>query len=209
MTRQVGNELDEFVTGALRNRLLGLPLDLATLNIARARDTGIPEPQRGTARLLRGERQPRPGAVHQLGGLRLQPPERAFAGELHRRLRHAPRRSRQPSAQPRSEPQRRTCWTLRPTACPQARTRTTSSTPPVSTHHRRAASPRPVSTRSTCGWAVSPRSRWCSAGSSARRSTTSSRTRWRTCRTVTGSTTCPAPPVSTCSPSSRATRSPS
>ncbi|KAB7741891.1 choice-of-anchor D domain-containing protein [Nostocoides sp. F2B08] len=42
MTRQVGNELDEFVTEALRNRLLGLPLDLASLNIARARDTGIP-----------------------------------------------------------------------------------------------------------------------------------------------------------------------
>ena len=29
MTRQVGNEIDEFVTEALRNRLLGLPLDLA------------------------------------------------------------------------------------------------------------------------------------------------------------------------------------
>ena len=42
MTRQTGNELDEFVTDALRNRLLGLPLDLATLNISRARDTGIP-----------------------------------------------------------------------------------------------------------------------------------------------------------------------
>ncbi|WP_345208585.1 peroxidase family protein [Fodinibacter luteus] len=42
MTRQVGNELDEFVTEALRNRLLGLPLDLASLNMARARDTGIP-----------------------------------------------------------------------------------------------------------------------------------------------------------------------
>ncbi len=42
MTRQVGNELDEFVTEALRNQLLGLPLDLATLNMARARDTGIP-----------------------------------------------------------------------------------------------------------------------------------------------------------------------
>jgi Ca2+-binding RTX toxin-like protein len=42
MTRQVGNELDEFVTEALRNELLGLPLDLATLNIARARDTGVP-----------------------------------------------------------------------------------------------------------------------------------------------------------------------
>ncbi|HEX8345127.1 MAG TPA: peroxidase family protein [Actinoplanes sp.] len=42
LTRQVGNELDEFVTDALRNRLVGLPLDLATLNITRARETGIP-----------------------------------------------------------------------------------------------------------------------------------------------------------------------
>jgi Ca2+-binding RTX toxin-like protein len=42
MSRQVGNELDEFVTGALRNNLVGLPLDLATINIARGRDTGIP-----------------------------------------------------------------------------------------------------------------------------------------------------------------------
>jgi len=42
MTRQTGNEIDEFVTGALRNSLLGLPLDLATLNIARGRDAGIP-----------------------------------------------------------------------------------------------------------------------------------------------------------------------
>lgn len=42
MTRQIGNELDEFTTEALRNRLIGLPLDLATLNIARARETGTP-----------------------------------------------------------------------------------------------------------------------------------------------------------------------
>jgi Ca2+-binding RTX toxin-like protein len=42
LTRQVANEIDEFVTEALRNRLLGLPLDLATLNMARARETGIP-----------------------------------------------------------------------------------------------------------------------------------------------------------------------
>jgi Ca2+-binding RTX toxin-like protein len=41
-TRQVGNEIDEFVTDALRNNLVGLPLDLAAINIARGRDTGIP-----------------------------------------------------------------------------------------------------------------------------------------------------------------------
>ena len=42
LTRQVGNEIDEFVTEALRNNLLGLPLDLAAINIARGRDAGIP-----------------------------------------------------------------------------------------------------------------------------------------------------------------------
>ncbi|WP_345075681.1 peroxidase family protein, partial [Paeniglutamicibacter cryotolerans] len=42
MTDQVGSELDEFVTDTLRNNVLGLPLDLATLNIARGRDTGVP-----------------------------------------------------------------------------------------------------------------------------------------------------------------------
>jgi Ca2+-binding RTX toxin-like protein len=42
MTRQRGNEIDEFVTEALRNNLVGLPLDLAAINIARGRDTGVP-----------------------------------------------------------------------------------------------------------------------------------------------------------------------
>ncbi|MBP0445888.1 hypothetical protein J8J14_14015 [Roseomonas sp. SSH11] len=42
MTSQVGNEIDEFVTDVLRNQLVGIPLDLAALNIARGRDTGIP-----------------------------------------------------------------------------------------------------------------------------------------------------------------------
>jgi len=42
MTSQVANELDEFVTEALRNNLVGLPLDLAAINIARARETGVP-----------------------------------------------------------------------------------------------------------------------------------------------------------------------
>jgi len=39
---QVGNELDEFVTETLRNNLLGLPLDLPTLNLTRAREAGVP-----------------------------------------------------------------------------------------------------------------------------------------------------------------------
>jgi Ca2+-binding RTX toxin-like protein len=42
MTRQRGNEIDEFVTEALRNNLVGLPLDLAAINIARGRETGVP-----------------------------------------------------------------------------------------------------------------------------------------------------------------------
>ena len=41
-TRQLGNEIDEFVTETLRNNLLGLPLDLATINLARGRDAGVP-----------------------------------------------------------------------------------------------------------------------------------------------------------------------
>jgi Ca2+-binding RTX toxin-like protein len=38
---QTGNEIDEFVTDTLRNNLLGLPLDLATINMARAREAGV------------------------------------------------------------------------------------------------------------------------------------------------------------------------
>ena len=42
LSNQVGNELDEFVSDTLRNNLLGLPLDLASLNLTRARSEGIP-----------------------------------------------------------------------------------------------------------------------------------------------------------------------
>jgi len=42
MTRQVASELDEIVTPALQQKLLGQPQDLAAINIARGRDLGIP-----------------------------------------------------------------------------------------------------------------------------------------------------------------------
>ncbi|MBB5788941.1 peroxidase family protein [Jiangella mangrovi] len=42
MTDQAGAEIDEFVTETLRNNLLGLPLDLASINLTRAREAGIP-----------------------------------------------------------------------------------------------------------------------------------------------------------------------
>ncbi len=42
LSDQTGNELDEFVADTLRNRLLGLPLDLPALNLARGRSEGLP-----------------------------------------------------------------------------------------------------------------------------------------------------------------------
>jgi Ca2+-binding RTX toxin-like protein len=39
-TNAVGNMIDEWVTPVLRDNLVGLPLDLATLNLVRGRDTG-------------------------------------------------------------------------------------------------------------------------------------------------------------------------
>jgi Ca2+-binding RTX toxin-like protein len=39
---QPGNELDEFINDTLRNQLLGLPLDLASFNLTRARSEGVP-----------------------------------------------------------------------------------------------------------------------------------------------------------------------
>ncbi|WP_298436361.1 peroxidase family protein [uncultured Jannaschia sp.] len=42
MSTERGSAIDEFVVDSLRNNLLGLPLDLPAINIARGRDTGIP-----------------------------------------------------------------------------------------------------------------------------------------------------------------------
>ena len=42
LSRDVGNEIDEFIVTDVRSQLLGLPLDLGALNIARGRETGVP-----------------------------------------------------------------------------------------------------------------------------------------------------------------------
>eukprot|EP00873_Tetraselmis_striata_P031945 jgi/Tetstr1/452209/TSEL_039245.t1 len=51
MTYVHGNEIDEFVVDALRNNLLGLPLDLPAINIARGRDAGVPPLNEARAQL--------------------------------------------------------------------------------------------------------------------------------------------------------------
>ena len=56
MSDQVGNELDEFVTDTLRNNLLGLPLDLPTINMTRARERGHPVAERPAQADLRRPR---------------------------------------------------------------------------------------------------------------------------------------------------------
>ncbi|MCB2061447.1 MAG: hypothetical protein KDE21_13115, partial [Novosphingobium sp.] len=42
MSHQLGGETDEFVTAALQQSLLGQPMDLPAINIARGRDIGLP-----------------------------------------------------------------------------------------------------------------------------------------------------------------------
>ena len=42
LSRDVGSAIDEFIVDDVRSNLVGLPLDLGALNIARGRDTGVP-----------------------------------------------------------------------------------------------------------------------------------------------------------------------
>lgn len=51
MTYVHGSQIDEFVVDSLRNNLLGLPLDLPAINIARGRDAGIPSLNEARAQL--------------------------------------------------------------------------------------------------------------------------------------------------------------
>ncbi len=55
MTRQAGNEIDEFVTSALRNNLLGLPLDLGHDQLGAGPRYGRADAQRSSAPVLRSD----------------------------------------------------------------------------------------------------------------------------------------------------------
>ena len=69
-TRQIGNAIDEFKTEALRNNLLGLPLDLASIgNLARGRDTGIPSLNAARADFFEMTGDSQLYALYQLGRL--------------------------------------------------------------------------------------------------------------------------------------------
>ena len=93
MTRQVGNEIDEFVTEALRNNLLGLPLDLATINIARGRDTGVPTLNAARREFYDGTGDTQLKPYTSWVDFAHERQEPAFGGQLHRGLRHARIRS--------------------------------------------------------------------------------------------------------------------
>ncbi|MBU2359638.1 MAG: hypothetical protein KKB02_12020, partial [Alphaproteobacteria bacterium] len=67
MTQQLSNEIDEFVTPAVQQTLLGQPLDLAAINIARGRDVGLPslnETRRQLHDALVAERLADPNSTH-------------------------------------------------------------------------------------------------------------------------------------------------
>ncbi|MFB0835264.1 peroxidase family protein [Arthrobacter halodurans] len=49
LANQTASGVDEFVTDTLRNKLLGLPLDLPAINMARAREAGVPSMQTARA----------------------------------------------------------------------------------------------------------------------------------------------------------------
>jgi hypothetical protein len=86
LSDQVGNEIDEFVSNTLRNNLLGLPLDLAAINMARARSEGIPSLNNVRKQLFAATND---GPIYQLDRLRPGLEASRVTDELRRRLRTA------------------------------------------------------------------------------------------------------------------------
>jgi Ca2+-binding RTX toxin-like protein len=58
LSKQIGNELDEFVTSSVRNTLVGLPLDLPAINLARGRSEGVPPLNEARRQFFNASRDP-------------------------------------------------------------------------------------------------------------------------------------------------------
>ena len=94
MTRQRGNEIDEFVTESLRNNLLGLPLDLATINLARARETGVPSLNAARRKFHEATSHAALAPYESWADFKAAPAAPGVAGQLRGRLRDARQRHR-------------------------------------------------------------------------------------------------------------------
>ncbi len=214
MSRDLGNEIDEFIVPALRSNLLGLPLDLAALNIARARDTGVPSLNETRAQLFDdfGLADLRPYTSWQNFTQNIKNPL-SVINFIAAYGTHASITSATTMADKRDAATllvlgdggaagdvtiRGQLYTDRLAFLNASGAATASPT------EANAA----ASTTSTSGSAASRRRRTSSAACSARPSTSSSSTSSSGCRTATGSTTCRAPRASTCSTSSSPTPSP-
>ena len=194
---QTGNELDEFVTETLRNNLLGLPLDLPVLNMTRAREAGIP-PLNDVRRQIHAETndsQLAPYTSWSEFGQHLKHPESLInfvaAYGTHPSITSettiaGKRAAAKLIVDPPADP-------LDPSTIPTDAGDFMFSDGAWA----KASTARPsrVSTTSTSGSAVSPRSRTSTADFSAPRSTTCSRPSSRSSRTATGCTTWPARPA--------------
>ncbi len=88
LSDEVGQEIDEFVSQTLRNNLLGLPLDLPALNMARARSEGIPPLNEVRRQIFNGDQRRAAQALHRLDRLRAAAQAPRVPGELRRGLRH-------------------------------------------------------------------------------------------------------------------------
>ncbi len=139
---QAGNEIDEFVTETLRNNLLGLPLDLAAINIARARERAS-QPLNDVRRRDHASDQRQPVAPTRAGRLRPAPQAPRVPGQLRRRLRQAPEHPRRHDGDGEARrgpgdrrPPRPATYRRRPTPTPSCTGPAAWSATPRPDHHR-------------------------------------------------------------------------
>ena len=187
LSRDVGNAIDEFIVTDVRSNLLGLPLDLGALNIARGRDTGIPSLNETRAQLYDdtglADLKPYDSWVDFAANIKNAASVVNFiaAYGTHATITVGDDAGGQ-ARRGRSDRVRRR-RARRPTG-------STSSTPPApmpdGTGPTTTAAAASIS--STCGSAAWPKRAPNSAACWARPSTTCSKRRWRTCRTATGCT---------------------